>query len=356
MTYINPRSKVLFHSDRINELRTTGNTTAPVNVEIDLSNRCSHGCSWCHFAYTHTRGPLAGKRDKPTDSIDGGDLMDIDLSLSVLDQLKANGVKSVTWTGGGEPTLHPHFNSIICYAYNSGIDQGLYTHGGHIDETRAMFLKEKLTFVYISLDECTPEDFTKSKGVNRFANVLAGINHLVAAEGNATIGVGFLLHRGNYNKVDDMVKLGEELGVDYVQFRPIINYEQAAPNQLVEDVQWVNGAINNLRKHAGNPKVVTDTWRFEMYRDWNGHNYKTCNWSAMQTVITPNGKVWRCTNKREHPDALLGDLTQESFSDLWKRSGGPCQVNDGCRVMCRGHIGNITLDAVLTEPAHPNFI
>jgi sulfatase maturation enzyme AslB (radical SAM superfamily) len=242
-------------------------------------------------------------------------------------------------------------------------DQGLYTHGGHIDsDIMAVSLKERMIFVYISLDECTREDFKSSKGVDRFDKVINGINLLVntkvhpKARHNAIIGVGFLLHRGNYNKVDDMVALGESLGVDYVQFRPIINYEQAAPNQLVEDVQWINGAINNLRKHAGNPKVVTDTWRFEMYRDWTGHSYTTCNWSAMQTVITPNGKVWRCTNKREHPDALLGDLTQESFADLWKRSGGPCQVNDGCRVMCRGHISNITLDAVLTEPAHPNFI
>ena len=356
MTYINPRSKVLFHSDRITELRTTGNTSAPVNVEIDLSNRCSHGCSLCHFAYTHTRGPLAGKRDKPDGHIDGGDLMDFMFAVDVLAGLSVAGVKSITWTGGGEPTLHPDFEKIVSYATAIGLDQGLYTHGGHIDEKRAEFLKRRLTFVYVSLDECTAEDFAASKGVNRFANVLAGINHLVKAEGNATIGVGFLLHRGNYNKVDDMVALGEALGVDYVQFRPIINYEQAAPNQLVEDVQWVNGAINNLRKHAGNPKVVTDAWRFEMYRDWTGHNYATCNWSAMQTVITPNGKVWRCTNKREHPDALLGDLTVEDFQTIWKRAGGPCRVNDGCRVMCRGHIGNITLDAVLTEPAHPNFI
>lgn len=356
MSYINPRSKVLFHSDKINELRTTGNTSAPVNVEIDLSNRCSHGCSWCHFAYTHTKGPLANKRNKPDGAILGGDLMDYNLISSILRQLEMERVKSITWTGGGEPTLYPDFDNVVEYAAFLGLDQGLYTHGGHIDAERAALLKEKLTFVYVSLDECTPEDFAASKGVNRFNNVLAGINHLVAAEGKATIGVGFLLHRGNYNKVDDMVKLGEELGVDYVQFRPIINYEQAAPNQLVEDVQWINGAINNLRKHAGNPKVVTDTWRFEMYRDWNGHNYKTCNWSAMQTVITPNGKVWRCTNKREHSDALLGDLTVDDFQTIWKRSGGPCTVNDGCRVMCRGHISNITLDAVLIEPHHPNFI
>lgn len=356
MSYINPRSKVLYHIDKIAQIRRSGNTLAPVNVEIDLSNRCSHGCAWCHFAYTHTKGPLAGKSDKPAGHIDGGDLMNIELAYHILRQLKASGVKSVTWTGGGEPTLHPHFSDIIKFAAELGLDQGLYTHGGHITLALAGVIKKHLTFVYVSLDECSPEAFKRSKGVARFGNVLAGINSLVAVKGDATVGVGFLLHPGNYKDVDAMVGLGRELGVDYVQFRPIIDYEQAAPGQLVSDVQWVNGAVNELRKHAGDPFVVADTWRFEMYRDWNGHGYPTCNWSAMQTVITPNGKVWRCTNKRERPDALLGDLSIETFTEVWRRAGGPCEVNTGCRVMCRGHIANITLDAVLTEPEHRNFI
>jgi len=356
MTYINSRQKLFWHVDEIKQIRDTGNTTAPVNVEIDLSNRCSHGCSWCHFAYTHTKGPLAGKREKPAGHIGGGDLMDFMFAVNMLAQLKKAGVKSITWTGGGEPTLHPNFEDIISLAGSLGLEQGLYTHGGHIDVTRAEFLKRKLTFVYVSLDECTAEDFAKSKGVNRFAHVLSGIKNLVEASGNATVGVGFLLHTGNYNKVDDMVALGKSLGVDYMQFRPIIAYDQVAPGQLVEDVQWVNGAINNLRKYAGDKQVVADTWRFEMYRDWHGHGYQTCNWAALQTVITPNGKVWRCTNKREHPDALLGDLTTESFADLWKRSGGACAVDDKCRIMCRGHIANLTLDSIIGELGHKNFI
>lgn len=356
MSYINPRSKVLWHTDRINQLQTSGQTTAPINVEIDLSNRCSHGCSWCHFAYTHTKGPLAGKRNKPEGAVLGGDLMSVELAYNILRQLAQAGVKSVTWTGGGEPTLHPHFTDIIEFAATLGLDQGLYTHGGHITQALAEVIKKRLTFVYVSLDECTPEAFKHSKGVARFGNVLSGINNLVTAKGNATVGVGFLLHPANCKDIDAMVGLGKELGVDYVQFRPIINYDQAAPGQLVSDVQWTNDAINGLRKYAGDSFVFSDTWRFEMYRDWAGHGYKTCNWAAMQTVITPNGKVWRCTNKREHPDALLGDLSVETFADAWRRSGGPCQVNDKCRVMCRGHISNITLDAVLTEPKHGNFI
>lgn len=355
MNYIDPRSKLFYHADRLAAIKA-GGRPAPVNVELDLTNVCSRGCSWCHFAYTHTRGPLKGKQAKPENAILGGHIMDMDLACRITGELYEVGVKSVTWTGGGEPTLHPQFDDIIWHTYRVGLEQGIYTHGGHIDSTRAELLKHLFTWVYISLDECDRESYKKSKGVDGYLPVIEGIQRLTQAEGKATIGLGFLLHVTNADRVDDMVTLGKSLGVDYVQFRPIIHYDQSAPNQQIDDVFWVNRAINNLRKYAGDKHVIADTSRFEMYRDWRSHGYKTCYWSAMQTVITPNGKVWRCANKREHADALLGDLTVESFGDIWARAGGPCQVDDKCRVMCRGHISNVTLDAIMTETAHRNFI
>lgn len=356
MSYIDPRAKVFQHLDTLASIKR-GERPAPVNVEIDLSNRCSLGCSWCHFAYTHTRGPLAGKVGKPAGHIDGGDLMDTHLAFSINRQLRTAGVKSITWTGGGEPTLHPNFNYIIQHAQASGLEQGMYTHGGHINAERAALIKEKFTWVFISLDECTAETYKASKGVDRFDAAVGGIRRLVEAEGKATVGVGFLLHQGNYHQVREMVKLGRSLGVDYVQFRPTIRYEQDAPGHLAEDTRWISWAVGWLAEFAGDSFVVADIDRFRQYQSWDGHGYSECYWSALQTVITPNGKVWRCTNKREHPDALLGDLSVESFADVWARSGGPCSVNAGCRTMCKGHSsGNVELLEVMRERAHANFI
>lgn len=356
MTYIDPRHKVLHHLDRLLELKTTGKTSAPVNVEIDLSNRCSLGCSWCHFAYTHTRGPLAGKRDKPEGHIDGGDLMNVDLAFDILRQLQAAGVRSVTWAGGGEPTLHRDFNFIVEWADTIGLQQGLYTHGGHIDQVRAELLKERLLWVYVSLDECTAEKYKQSKGVDGFERATDGIRKLVQAEGDATVGLGFLIHKGNYKDVGRMVLLGESLGVDYVQFRPTVHYNADMPGHVAEDTGWMVDAHNYMVTLAHNPFVNVDLDRFEQYRTWSGHGYETCHWSAMQTVITPNGKVWSCVNKREHAGALLGDLTQESFSDIWQRRGGSCVVDGQCRVMCRGHLPNQTLDAIMQPVKHEAFI
>lgn len=353
--YIDPAQKLFQHLDRLHELRTSGRTTAPVNVEIDLSNRCSRGCEWCHFAYTHTRGPLAGKAARPAGALDAGDLMDMTLARSIIDQLTAAGVRSITWTGGGEPTLHPNFDEVIRYAEGAGMAQGLYTTGGHIDPERAALLRQALTWVYISLDAADATAYKRDKGMNGFAAVIDGIRNLMRAEGSATVGLGFLLTRQNVVDVDRMVELGHKMGVDYVQFRPTVRYDMAHPGALDEDTEWVTDAMRALRAYDDDDFVIADVDRFDMYRNWQGHGYSACHWAALQTVITPNGRVWRCCNTREVPAALMGDLTHETFDDVWARSG-TVAVDGHCRVMCRGHIANLTLDALLSPQEHGRFI
>lgn len=361
--YIAPRSKLFAHLDKLQAIKDyaahpVGQRPAPLNIELDASWRCSHGCDFCHFAYTHTRGPLKGKQDKPHDAIDGGDLLDFDLAKDILRQVAEYGVKSVVWSGGGEPTLNPHFNELVRHAASVRLEQGLYTHGGHIDDERAALLKNTLTWVFVSLDACTAESFKATKGVNRFDAVIGGIKRLIYADGDATVGVGFMIHEGNWRDIHGMVQLGRDLGVDYVQFRPVVDYDHNAPSKSVDgDAAWIRHAIGRLQAYKHDSFVIADVARFDEYAKWQGHGYSTCHWSALQVVISPNGKMWRCTNKREYPDALLGDLTQESFAEAWNRSGGACQVNERCRIFCRGHLANQQLTPMMaTDVPHANFV
>ena len=55
----------------------------------------------------------------------------------MVEDLWRNKVRSVTWTGGGEPTLHPDFDQIIGHTAWLDLPQAIYTHGGHIDSRRA---------------------------------------------------------------------------------------------------------------------------------------------------------------------------------------------------------------------------
>lgn len=355
-SFIAPREKLFGHLDRVAEIRERRATSAPVNVEIDLSNRCSLGCEWCHFSFTHTRGPLANKVPKPPDSVPGGDLMDTALAFSIIRQLAEAGVRSLTFTGGGEPTLHPDFDDIVEFASLFDLALGIYTHGGHIDEDRALLLKQAMTFVYVSLDAADRDDYKRAKGVDRFNRACDGIRLLVAADGPATIGVGYLVTESNYKKVTEAARLVDELGADYLQCRPTIRFTHEHPDVPSENTSWVSDAIRELNKaRYALPNVDADTDRFRMYQNWQGHGYDTCWWTTLQSCITPNGKVWACVNKREHAAAEIGDLSAETFATVWARHMA-LPVESDCRVMCRGHIPNLALDELVPVMPHGAFI
>ena len=347
--YINP-GKLFRHLDRLNALQA-GRIQAPVNVEFDLSNRCSLGCSYCHFAYTHTRGPNVGKQDKPGGA-PGGDLMDGLLAANIVRELEACGVRSITWTGGGEPTLNPHFSRIVESVL---IDQGVYTNGTNLTPENIKAIKECCKWVYVSLDAASNESYQTSKGVDKFGAVCRGILDLVQAPGAATVGMGYLVTRENWKDIIKAWELSQSLGVDYIQYRPVILFDPANPGQLAEDTGWIDNAMDMLENVSRLPGVVVDLDRFRIYRDWHGHGYKTCYWSGLQATITPNGKVWTCVNKREYPGAEIGDLTRDSFVDVWKRRK-IVEVGKDCRLSCRGHPANLVLNELLKPNEHGSFI
>lgn len=352
MTYIDPAGKLFQHMGRL-QLLKEGGSPPPINIEIDLSNRCSLGCEWCHFAHTHTKGPLA-KTARAQGAISGGDLMDAQLALRIIDELEDAGVASITWTGGGEPTLHPLFNDIVGYAAHSTVEQGIYTNGCHIDADRADLLKQAMTFVFVSLDAATRKSYVDSKRVDKFTDACNGIRNLVEAKGDATIGIGFLLTAENWPQIPYMIRLKDELGADYCQFRPTILFDVDDPVLRDEEVGWMSECIELLERYDGQEGIEMDIDRMRNYQEWTGHGYQTCYWSALQSVITPNGKMWQCVNKREIAGEELGDLSTESFDDIWARHK-PCKVNGKCRVMCRGHSANLTLTEIMKPIKHGAF-
>lgn len=353
-SYIDPANKLLGHMDRLDALKN-GKQPAPINVELDLSNRCSLGCAFCHQAFTHTRGPLANT-GRVANRVAGGDLMDTDLCLSIIDQLASYGIRSLTLSGGGEPTLHPDFDRIVEHA-GSRLPLGIYTHGGHINEERAAVMKRHMDWVYVSLDAANREYYKQYKRVDRFAAACSGIENLARAEGRATIGVGYLVNPDNWRDVHEAAELADELGADYIQFRPTILFDQDDPSRLDEDTRWMDDALEELLavKEECGDFVEFDADRFVMYRTWGGHPYSVCWWSGLQTIVTPNGSVFACANRREHADALLGNLAEEPFASIWARHR-PHVVGESCRVMCRGHISNVALDEIMKPREHAAFV
>jgi MoaA/NifB/PqqE/SkfB family radical SAM enzyme len=358
MTYIDPRGKVFAHPDRLARW-AHGERPAPVTVEWDLSNRCSLGCFRCHFAHTHTKGPWTMKaRTLPMAFDDCGDLADLDLVCRVLPELKAAGVQAIVWSGGGEPTLHPEWTLAIDAAHKAGLQQGLYTLGGHLSPGTAAFLSDRLRWVVVSLDAADSLTYASEKGVatSRFDAACSGIRWLADADGPCVVGVSFLLHAGNWRQATAMLWHARGLGASYATFRPTIEFDAAQPNMPSQSRHWIAEALPSLALLAQEPDVELDVSRFVAYRDWQGHGYGTCYGIRLTATITPDGRVWVCPNRRGMTDSLLGDLRREAFAALWARHPGQWTDFANCRVMCRLHPVNQTLAAVYQPRQHEAFV
>jgi MoaA/NifB/PqqE/SkfB family radical SAM enzyme len=356
VTFIAPRQKVLRHLGRLAAWQA-GEKPAPITIEWDLSNRCSLGCQDCHFAHTHTKGPWAVKPRLLPMAFEGtGDLADVGLvQLSIQDMASA-GVCSVVWSGGGEPTLHPEWERIVATAWGAGLQQGMYTHGGHISKAGAAVLAKCASWVVVSLDAADAETYAAEKGVPaaRFEAACAGIRWL--AQAGATVGASFLLHEDNWHRAWDMVELAHTLGATYTTFRPAVRWRSDKPSVTDDKRHWVTLATPLLNRLSTRPEVEIDVARFEQYRDWNGHGYETCYGVRVNAVVTPDGRMWVCCNRRGMPGSCLGDLRTESFGAIWARHPASFKVDDQCRVMCRLHPVNQVLHALEQPRAHEAFV
>jgi MoaA/NifB/PqqE/SkfB family radical SAM enzyme len=354
-TYISP-SKVFAHIDRLSGWQS-GLKPAPVSVEWDLSNVCSLACQSCHFAHTHVAGPWATKdRDKPKGYADTGKFADPALAMRTLRDLKVAGVEAIVWSGGGEPTLHPQFEQITARAHALGLQQGLYTLGGHVGALAAS-IRNQFTWAVVSLDAPDADAYALEKGVpaSRFIAARDGIKALVG--GRCVVGVSFLLHAKNWHHTSEMLELTRGLGANYATFRPTIDTSPAHPSVCDADRSWVTDALPTLRALADEHDVEVSPVRFIEYRDWTGHAYQACRGIRLVTSITPDGRVWICPNRRGVPGSELGDLNRESFADIWARHPGQWTDFSGCRVMCRLHSVNTTLAATIDAPRrHEAFV
>lgn len=325
---IDPGGKILRHPETIAALRR-GDHVWPLAVEMDLSNACQLKCSHCDFAYTHD-----------------GEVMPSDLASEILVDLAKGGTLSVTFTGGGEPTLNPAFAMIVQVARAQGLQVGLYTNGVAVE--RLLECLECFSWVYISLDAVGPLDYKATKDVPAFERVAGNVTQLAQRKKRPTLGLGFLLHDGNWFRARRMVELATELRVDYAQFRPVVG---------LKDYRWVQSAGSMLTeerlRHPGDVPVYVASDRFYALLNGFTRTYSVCRGSELVPCVGAQGELWVCLNHRG--GRSLGNLNADSFRNLWAARQTQ-MVGADCRDACRNHGLNETLEYCCTTGAHDAFV
>jgi radical SAM protein with 4Fe4S-binding SPASM domain len=330
----------------------------PVTVQLIPSLYCNFSCPHCCYGHSKEKIKAQGERQAM--------LMEADAMSVVIDRLSAAGIKGVVFTGGGEPTTHPHLIDGMRYAAQKGLKVGLFTNGSLLTETKIhQLIALEPTFIRVSLDAGTPEIHRLMHGYSEQRNYLPTVLEnitLLAKEKlrqnvKTTIGVGVCVEPINLN---DLVNVGQRLdeithqiptgGIDYLVFRPTVNYQggkylraaepllnyvkahipeyytayydylyqgQQLPAQLFERAnQIIAGEVAPLLNETGLQVINVRTKMLGVTQ--TTHPFQKCRASPWYIFVGPDGTVYNCAELGLDPRVAIGNLLTQTLDEIWQ--------------------------------------
>lgn len=333
----NSDEKILKYQDKLDYF-FNGHKTLVV-AELDLTNKCNHKCPGC-----------CGSKDN------GVELGKVQID-QIIDGLVCLENKGVILSGGGEPTISPHFEYAVETIKKAGMKIGLNSNGLSLNERKCELIADNCEYFRVSLDAGTPEMFLKTHGMKEeyFYKTLKNIEKFAEIKqrrrSKTSFGVGFLTNSATVADMGAFVKLVRDSGADFAQFRPFIG-----------DTLDVMPLVDELKQkyENGNFKIVAS---FQKYRQMNyldDRGYEKCRGMFFSTVITADFKVFACLHFRQSSKHMLGDLSKTTLEEIWK-SPRIREVYESircseCPILCRNDSFNKTLDKLSLDIVNSEFL
>lgn len=349
------RNKILAHLDSINKYVSEGTLDYPLLVEFDLTNVCNHDCPGC------TGFRKEGGLNSAIETRD---------AIVILEDMKKCGTRAVTFSGGGDPTMHPDFDSIIEYAAKIGLEVGLITNGMSLKTRHFELLLSSCTWIRISWDAATPELHQKihyegdlgrkMPNARAFWQVVENTEMLCRHRDHfnhdCTIGCAFLVGPETKHEIVPFAKLASTMPVDYCQYRPF-HYTSYDPE--------TEGLMKEARERYQTKTFVVlfSEFKFQVMKEMGyERSYDICHGSHFATHIAANYEVYVCCHLMFSQDTSIGNLRKKSFINIWNSALKKEVINrvnvHKCVPLCRHDSANRILQTIVSSDTvnHKNFL
>ena len=305
----------------------------PLVMSWNVTLECNMKCSHCYINATDKKLENELTTEKAKDFMD--QICQVSKPLLIL--------------SGGEPLLRKDIFELIEYGASKGLKMGLGSNGYLIDNAVAKKLKDAgIATVSISLDSNVPAQHDDFRGVEgAFEKAVNACKAL--RKNDVLVQVNATLTHYNYDQIDDIMSLAEEIGVENFHLFFLVptgrgkKLTDISP-QKYEDM--ITKTFSKVAKHRLNvrPSCAPQFMRIAQgmgldMRQW----IRGCIAGLYYCRIYPNGDVTPCP----YLPIKLGNVREKSFKDIWfnsevfKHLRDPSTLKGKCgacefRIICGG--------------------
>ena len=278
----------------------------PLVMSWNVTRECNMKCSHCYINATEKK--LAHELT----TTEGKNFMDQICQVS----------KPLLILSGGEPLLRPDIYELIQYGTSKGLKMGLGSNGSLIDDTVAAKLKEAgIATVSISLDSHIPAQHDEFRGVT--GSWEKAINACKALrKNNILIQVNTTLTQQNYDQIDDIMRLAEEIGVENFHLFFLVPTGRGAKLTDISPQKYEDMITNTFAKVAKHKLNVRPSCAPQFMRIAKGMGLDMRQWvrgclaGLYYCRIYPNGDVTPCP----YLPVKLGNVREKAFKEIWFNS------------------------------------
>jgi len=285
---------------------------APLHIRLKPINACNHSCHYCAY---RKKDLQLGKDMQLQSSIPWDKMQEL------IEDFAEMKVGAITFSGGGEPFLYPHFTETLSMLIDKKIPFSSLTNGAMLSGERAELFAAKGTWIRISMDGWDNASYTRYRGVanGEFTTIMGNIAAFNKLKSSCLVGVSIIVDKDNYMHVYELIGRLKDLGVDSVKVSPCIISNSSQENNTYHDSFY--RAAKEITQKA---KADFDTASFEVYDCYHKleidftKRYTWCPYCQILPVIGADLNVYTCQDKAYNLDSgLLGSIEKIRFKNFW---------------------------------------
>ncbi|MBU1030898.1 MAG: radical SAM protein, partial [Nanoarchaeota archaeon] len=297
----------------------------PRYVTIDITNKCNLNCVGCW-----TFSPLLEDKKPEVDWFKQE--LEFSTIKKLVEELKVLGTKEIRITGGGEPFLHKDIFKIISLIKSKGLKLDITTNFTLLNREKILrLIKLGVDNITVSIWAGDKETYEKThpKNKNNFKCIKENLRYLSKINKKSTnktkVVLANVISSVNYDKIENMIRFGEEVGSDEIYFTLIDSIKNATDKLLLNEekrkellttflkIEKRNhkikiDSIDNIIRKLSNPKAIKGQYDSKML-----HGMK-CYVGNVFSRIMANGDVAPCCRAVKN---VVGNINKQSFKDIW---------------------------------------